>query len=65
MLHCDNLRWASMDPLRQCATLSSSDLDGAPRSPRRISMVHHALLARSQWCTILSSPNLDIVGSWW
>ena len=42
MFHCDNLRWASMDPLQWCTTLSPPDLDGAPRSPRRISTVHHA-----------------------
>ena len=51
MFHFDNLRWASMDPLQWCTTLSSPDLDGAPRSPRRISTVHHALLAGSRRCT--------------
>ena len=44
---------------RWCTALSLSDLDGASRSPRRISKVHHAILARFQRCTTLSSPDLD------
>ena len=59
MFHCDNLRWASMDPLQWCTTLSPPNLDGAPLSPCRISTVHHALLVGSRRCTTLSSLDLD------
>jgi hypothetical protein len=48
-----------------CSTLTTfaglawTPSNGAPRSPRRISTVHHALLVGSRQCTTLSSPDLD------